>query len=103
MRSVNVLLLLMLSFHEMKSACKYIFIIGFQPHPQGLSLKKWVGCHPFFKGKALGTRLWLSLLHKKQGWHCWLECGPSVCEVSSSIRGDTISLFQLLFFLCSFV
>ena len=26
MRSVNVLLLLMLSFHEVKSACKYIFI-----------------------------------------------------------------------------
>ena len=26
MRSVNVLLLLMLSFHEMESACKYIFI-----------------------------------------------------------------------------
>ena len=26
MRSVNVLFLLMLSFHEMKSACKYIFI-----------------------------------------------------------------------------
>ena len=43
MRSVNVLLLLMLSFHEMKSACKYIFIIGYQPRPQGFSLKKWVG------------------------------------------------------------
>ena len=28
----------------------------FQPRPQGFSLKKWVG-HPFFKGKALGTRL----------------------------------------------
>ena len=28
MRSVNVLLLLMLSFHEMISACKYIVIIG---------------------------------------------------------------------------
>ena len=31
-----------------------------QPRPQGFSLKKWVGLfppHPFFKGKALGTRL----------------------------------------------
>ena len=28
-----------------------------QPRPQGFSLKKWVGPHPFFKGKALGTRL----------------------------------------------
>ena len=31
-----------------------------QPRPQGFSLKKWVGRekpHPFFKGKALGTRL----------------------------------------------
>ena len=27
-----------------------------QPRPQGFSLK-WVGPHPFFKGKALGTRL----------------------------------------------
>jgi len=34
----------------------------FQPRPQGLFLKKWVGLflpHPFFKGKALGTRLTL--------------------------------------------
>ena len=30
---------------------------GVQPRPQGFSLKKWVGPHPFFKGKALGTRL----------------------------------------------
>ena len=30
---------------------------GGQPRPQGFSLKKWVGPHPFFKGKALGTRL----------------------------------------------
>ena len=29
-----------------------------QPRPQGFSLKKWVGPHPFFEGKALGTRLW---------------------------------------------
>ena len=31
-----------------------------QPRPQGFYLKKWVGRekpHPFFKGKALGTRL----------------------------------------------
>ena len=31
-----------------------------QPRPQGFSLKKWVELfppHPFFKGKALGTRL----------------------------------------------
>ena len=28
-----------------------------QPRPQGFSLKKWVGPHPFFEGKALGTRL----------------------------------------------
>ena len=27
MRSVNVLLLLMLFFHEMKSACKYILLV----------------------------------------------------------------------------
>ena len=27
-----------------------------QPRRQGFSLKKWVG-RPFFKGKALGTRL----------------------------------------------
>ena len=32
-----------------------------QPHPQGFSLKKWVG--PFFKGKALGTRLPESKFH----------------------------------------
>ena len=31
--------------------------LGEQPHPQGFSLKKWVGAHPFFKGKALGMRL----------------------------------------------
>ena len=30
-----------------------------QPRPQGSNLKKWVGPHPFFKGKALGTRLLL--------------------------------------------
>ena len=29
-----------------------------QPRPQGFSLKKWVGRHPFFEGKALGTRLY---------------------------------------------
>ena len=28
-----------------------------RPRPQGFSLKKWVGPHPFFEGKALGTRL----------------------------------------------
>ena len=35
-----------------------------QPRPQGFSLRKWVGRekalfppHPFFEGKALGTRL----------------------------------------------
>ena len=31
-----------------------------QPHPQGFSLKQWVGRdppHPFFEGKALATRL----------------------------------------------
>ena len=31
-----------------------------QPRPQGFSLTKWVGRekpHPFFKGKALGTRV----------------------------------------------
>ena len=32
-----------------------------QPRPQGFSLKKWVG--PFFKGKALGTRLPESKFH----------------------------------------
>ena len=25
--------------------------------PQGFSLKKWVGPHPIFEGKSLGTRL----------------------------------------------
>ena len=30
-----------------------------QPRPQGFSLKKW---HPFFKGKALGTRLFQSAM-----------------------------------------
>ena len=29
-----------------------------QPFPQGFSLKKWVRRHPFFEGKALGTRLY---------------------------------------------
>ena len=34
-----------------------ILCISNQPRPQGFSLK-WVGRpHPFFKGKALGTRL----------------------------------------------
>ena len=28
-----------------------------QPRPQGFSLKKMGGAHPFFEGKALGTRL----------------------------------------------
>ena len=28
-----------------------------QPRPQGFSLKKWVGRHPLFKGKAPGARL----------------------------------------------
>ena len=32
-----------------------------QPRPQGFSLKNWVLPHPFFKGKALGTRLALIL------------------------------------------
>ena len=37
--------------------CFHIVLFVFQqPRPQGFSLKKWVG-HPFFKGKALGTRL----------------------------------------------
>ena len=30
-----------------------------QPRPQGFSLKKWSRPHPFFEGKALGTRLHL--------------------------------------------
>ena len=29
-----------------------------QPCPQDFSLKKWVGRHPFFEAKALGTRLY---------------------------------------------
>ena len=37
--------------------CFHIVLFVFQqPRPQGFSLKKGVG-HPFFKGKALGTRL----------------------------------------------
>ena len=30
-------------------------VVRIQPRPQGFSLKKWP--HPFFQGKALGTRL----------------------------------------------
>ena len=36
-----------------------------QPRPQGFSLKKWVAPHPFFKGKALGTRLVQKALNDK--------------------------------------
>ena len=53
MRSVNVLLLLMLSFHEMISAYKYIVIIGYQSRPQGE--KPWgrgCGYHYFVKSKV---------------------------------------------------
>ena len=53
MRSVNVSLLLMLSFHEMISACKYIVIIGYQSRPQGE--KPWgrgCGYHYFVKSKV---------------------------------------------------
>ena len=32
-------------------------MVVLQPRPQGFSLKKWVAPHPFFEGKALGTRL----------------------------------------------
>ena len=38
----------------------WIVTLTIQPRPQDFSLKKWVGWerpHPFFKGKALGTRL----------------------------------------------
>ena len=38
------------------AAWGYEFYLFFQPRRQGFSLKKWVG-RPFFKGKALGTRL----------------------------------------------
>ena len=34
-----------------------VCVIIHQLRPQGFSLKKWVGPHPFFKGKALRTRL----------------------------------------------
>ena len=35
-----------------------------QLRPQGFSLKKWVGPHPFFEGKALGTRLQLMVYQR---------------------------------------
>ena len=61
--TVSGLLLYFLSFgprrhrNMLKSICRVMDIS--QPRPQGFSLK-WVGRHPphpFFKGKALGTRL----------------------------------------------
>ena len=36
-----------------------------QPRPQGFSLKIWVWPHPFFKRKALGTRLEEEVLKPK--------------------------------------
>ena len=51
-----------------------------QPRPQGFSLKKCVGGHPFFKGKALGARL---------GWGMNLRKSPRVNmapEVAVSVR-----------------
>ena len=48
--------------------CRYL-LIWKQPRPQGFSLKKWVG--PFFKGKALGTRLiWKRTVHRMAGSNC---------------------------------
>ena len=35
-----------------------------QLRPQGFSLKKWVRPHPFFEGKALGTRLQLMVYQR---------------------------------------
>ena len=46
--------------HEKREAVVSFFfsvLASRQPRPQGFSLKKWVGPHPFFEGKALGTRL----------------------------------------------
>ena len=40
-----------------KLAGIFCFVVNFQPRPQGFSLKKWGRPHPFFEGKALGTRL----------------------------------------------
>ena len=44
-------------------------LLWLQPRSQGFSLKKWVGPHPFFKGKALGTRLlWLATFSSLGGY-----------------------------------
>ena len=45
----------------------------YQPRPQGFSLKKWAGPTHFFKGKALGTRLGVSVLGRilERGMKNW--------------------------------
>ena len=58
----------MVKVHEQVIGMNVYFPDSIQPRPQGFSLKKWVGPgkgwggafsrpHPFFEGKALGTRL----------------------------------------------
>ena len=56
-----------------------------QPRPQGFSLKKWVGPHPVFEGKALGTRLMLN--SNCRG--CWQRSLP-LPDLSRKIEGDTM-------------
>ena len=45
-------------YSDMHPLYALYFMYFDQPRPQGFSLKKWVAPHPFFKGKALGTRLY---------------------------------------------
>ena len=54
MRSVNVLLLLMLSFHEMKSACKYILLLVINLVLRAFPLKNWWGATHFLREKPWG-------------------------------------------------
>ena len=46
-----------------------------QPRPQGFSLKKWVGPHPFFKGKSPGGEVAFGPQFglKKRGSHPWIR------------------------------
>ena len=51
---------------EINLTAKKLFKIAIRKTSRtaGLAVcKKWVGPHPFFKGKALGTRLLMSLLN----------------------------------------
>ena len=63
--------------------CRYL-LIWKQPRPQGFSLKKWVG--PFFKGKALGTRLiWKRTVHRMAGSNSGRPVTTSVIDLVHSL------------------